>query len=148
MSIYGVAGNPLGLTLSSLQTNRGSRGLQIVTLIFNSVSPAKALCTLTMSSFDFYSLRRFRWPPPGTEMNTAERLERSFTISDVSLVAEIHWWAREERYQFTLRGEQTFLMGEASSFSQTELFQLLEHLVVINDRPELIAQYQAELYTR
>ncbi len=145
MSIYGVYGNPLGLTLSSLQTKSGSRGLQVITLIFHRASPVKASCIFRVSSIDFYSLRRFRWPEEATELNTAERLEQSFSISDISLVAEIHWWEHEERSQFTLRGEQTFLMGDTSGFSQVELFQLLEHLVIVNHRPELISQYQAEL---
>lgn len=49
-------------------------------------------------------------------------------------------------YQFTWEeAGETFVLGESANVTLTELMHLLEHLVRVNDRPDLLLQYEAEL---
>jgi hypothetical protein len=49
-------------------------------------------------------------------------------------------------YQFTWQeAGETFVLGESANLTLSELTHLLEQLVRVNDRPDLLLQYQAEL---
>jgi hypothetical protein len=49
-------------------------------------------------------------------------------------------------YQFTWEeAGETFVLGESANATLTELTHLLEHLARVNDRPDLLLQYEAEL---
>jgi hypothetical protein len=72
--------------------------------------------------------------------------EGTLSIDNVNFSGEIRYWAHSARTFtfFLLHSEKTILVGNAYGPSFEELIQFLVSLQVINQRPDLLQQYQRE----
>jgi len=80
------------------------------------------------------------------EAGNPQILENTFTVGDNLFSGEIRYWS--EPYQiagFFLKQEKVILTGSAFGLTQSEILQLLEKLIIINDRTELLIQYESLL---
>ncbi len=154
MPLYGVAGNVLGVQVTSASSGSHNMRTSHVTLTFRSLLPEKSGCTLNLGTLDLPTYRRehwdesflnFEWYPQGADVPLADHIKREFAIAGATLRGEILYWKQANRSQLMLRGKETLLRGDSYGFTQEELFQLLESLVIINQENGLVAQYQREL---
>lgn len=149
MPIYGLVGNPLGLRLSSTQCGTDHRGLTSIKLDFKQERASAPPAFFGITSPDYLSLHGYHPEPLQPETGKSVRIERDFELSGVRLSGEILYeLASTMPCQFHLRNQQTLLVGESSGIASEEVIALLEQLSVINDRPDIIAQYQYELNQR
>jgi hypothetical protein len=145
MPIYGVAGNPLGLRLARTSLEEGLEEARGITLIFRSEGSAQPERMFALSTHNRATFRRSETMLPHPATANLEFVEREVSIGGRALRGTIAYRASDTRGWFRLQDEQTFLSGQARGVSLEELVQLLEQLVPINERPDLIQQYQTEL---
>lgn len=75
-------------------------------------------------------------------------IEQDFLIADLLFSGGLVHWVPPELTMYTLQHEGTNLAsritGTAFRLSLAEVTSLLEQLITVNDRPDLLTQYQAE----
>ncbi len=169
MPIYGVIGSPFGLTVRSF--NWGHAGYRLVSVGFTFALPtfADARASFSITSFDSRE-RSIAWEPVDSSgnplinenarlfesyhLNSEERaaagspqlVENDFTIAGVLFSGELRYWSQPyPLFGFFLKHEEAILVGSAFGLSQQDVMQLLEQLIILNNRAELLAQYQTEL---
>lgn len=71
--------------------------------------------------------------------------EGTFSLSNTSFTSTVLYWDSPlPTATFLLKSETTILMGGAHGPSYEELFHLIESLQIINDRDDVLRQYQYE----
>lgn len=164
MPIYGLSGNPLGLTVCSFLWGYTGHELNRVGLTFVRSASRQTQSNFTITSFDAQLVRikeaDSSWfdrdaavfreyglsAEERTEAAITEHFEKNFMISGSLFSGEIRLWSHPQKLAaFSFEQEETLLAGSAFDLPQHELLELLDQLVPINNRPDLLAQYQAEL---
>jgi hypothetical protein len=169
--VYGIAGNPLDLTLCcSLSMSLGINYISSVGLVFSSpryplmrenfeivasdtrerhiMYDTKNIPGPAHPAFD-PDIRLFqRYSLSGGERELAgnpSAWEGDLTIAGVLFTGELYHWSQPAQLsRFFLKSEKTILTGNAYGPSEDELFQLLTGLQVINQQDDILAHYQRE----
>lgn len=87
------------------------------------------------------------------EATRAAASARSFVIERLPFAGEVvvavlrHWTRPNPEWQFTLSRPGLRLDGRAWEYGQGELCELLGHVGVVSNQPQVVAQYQRELAT-
>ena len=166
--VYGVSENPFGLRLCTTRYSFESRGLDGVTLIFVSPGPVHPQ---VVASFDALrvGIRTLKLPPGyGSDPDSEQALrllrgyrrdlmDRIETVSPVTNTCHIalpgfqrdtevlSWPEPVNLLNFALKNDEIYLGVSAIGLSEPELLQLLRNVQVVNNQPDLLEQYQAEL---
>lgn len=146
MPIYGLVGNPPGLQLSSMQYGWDRCWLTYLKLDFKQEHASAPPAFFSITSPDYLSLHGILPEPLQPKTGESVLIERDFELSGVRLSGEIlYGLASATPCQFYLRKHDTLLVGESSGMASEEVTALIRQLSIINDRPDIIAQYQQEL---
>jgi len=182
--VFGIAGNPLGLTLrgvgmchfgprppDGLPTSVSQVGLSFDSPLGARPPTRQVIVTSTGKDAPITAPPDWRASPTGEEIvdadgchfarfatleafnrarESAQEVPRHVLIDGFALAGEeyglrIQCWERPHPEQtFTLLGAWGRIGERASGVASEELLTIIEALVPINDRPDLVAQYQVE----
>jgi hypothetical protein len=163
MPIYGVAGRPLGLRVTSVLTGHTLQDARIKDVIVHFAKPPiRSGYHLEITSFATKGAyppweNAPSWLPPWfgpphehakvrAEIGEPQTSKEMLLAEGVQFSVDLLFWTHPRQVAaFYLEHEDTALFGQARDLSQEELLDALKQLVSINNRPELIAQYQSEL---
>ena len=166
--VYGVSENPFGLRLCTTRYSFESRGLDGVTLIFVSPGPVHPQVVASFNALRV-GIRDLKLPPGYGSDPDSERalrllrgyrkdlMDRIETVSPVTNSCHLalpgfqrdtevlSWPEPINLLNFALKNDEIYLGVSAIGLSEPELLQLMRNVQVVNNQPDLLEQYQAEL---
>ncbi len=166
--VYGVSENPFGLRLCSTEHAVAPRGPFMVNLKFASPDPISPNVVVSLSSLQG-NARQIGMPPgyvsdpippealgllkqykPDSmnqiELVQPQSLTRHIVVSGFECDTDLlHWEQPVNLFTFALRPEEVVLRISALGLSEKELFHLLRYVNIVNDRLQLLEQYETEL---
>ena len=168
MPVYGVSENPFGLTLSGTRLSEVPRGPDEVQLIFVSPGPVEPniIVNFTSSRADVRRIKRPAGYGFGPDSDKALRfltahkpeliskldsvspgsITRHIAIPGFDIDTEILNWPEPiNLFTLSLRDDENIFSVISIGLSEEELLQLSGSIEVVNDRRDLLQQYQAEL---
>lgn len=154
--VYGLVGNPQDLAVCSVSREYAGHRLTDVGLTFSSPRYPGVRENLELSSHDAKD-QSVIYQPMG--QGEPPFWQGECTIDGRKFTGEIRRWAFPQEVaqqlppgysqggtaMFYLKGEETVLSGLVRGPSVEELSGLLQNLVVLNNRADLLEQYQREL---
>lgn len=182
MPVYGLSGQPLGLTACSgiqwEQSAKDQANNTVSSVEFRFVLPFSRSKSNNFRTGNFtirstapeepwlmgnptdilrefssdpnLAFKDYGWrPKERAQARSPQIVEQQFIIADLPFSGAIAYWSQPHQLAvYALTHEGTTLggriTGKAFRLSLPELRSLLEQLVIVNDRPELLAQYEAE----
>jgi hypothetical protein len=157
--VYGLVDNPLGLSVCSVSWGRsGGPHLTSFGVTYSSPRYPRVRENFELSSRDAKDRGvAFRSPAQGSsplwqgecriagKLFTGEICHRPFPKAMARQLPPSFVQEEEGRTRFSLKGEATVLSGTFRGPSVEEVLLLLQGLVVLNDRADLLEQHQREL---
>jgi hypothetical protein len=173
--VYGLIGNPGGVTAQRVgYCSSPERILQVDLGFASSPAALRPGFRLELTTTDPNQLAAFGMPSDGLQLpkegdvyDTGGRLytryasveqatldaapARSCVIERFPLAQEHvkavlrHWTRPNPEWLFTLTRPGLRLDGGAYEYTHTELFELLGHVGMVSDHPQVLAQYQREI---
>ena len=160
-SCYGLSGNPFSLRVCHASFPISLPDAQIRRVTFSYATPTadQRRSKFEVSSLPAQSGQFVGWEPHplscelllyGLEAEEAtfaspQEIQDKVVISDTPFSLQMRLWEQPHQLaQFYLERGETTLFGRTFALSLYEIAYLLKHLAKLNDRAQLLEQYQAE----